>query len=65
MSRAKEFENKKNLDIEPVIIDASNIKLSPINLPTFDGNYIHWRLFEDALCAFVDKNEILSNVQKL
>ena len=69
ISRAKElitsFENNKNLDIKPAITDSSNIKLPSINLPTFDGNYIHWRSFEDAFCAFVDKNESLSDVQKL
>ena len=70
ISRAKEllitFENSKNSDIKPVItIETSNIKLPPIDLPTFDGHYINWRSFEDAFCAFVDKNESLSDVQKL
>ena len=69
MSRAKEliisFENNKISDIKPVIIHTSNIKLPPINLLTFDGNYIHWRSFEDEFCAFVDKNESLSDVRKL
>ena len=60
------FENNTNLDIKPVKkTDASNIKLPPINLPTFDGCYTHWISFEDAFCAFVDKNESLSDVQKL
>ena len=59
------FENNKNIDNKPVITDTSDIKLPSINLPMFDGNYINWRSFEDAFCAFVDKNEGLSDVQKL
>ena len=60
------IENNTNMDIKPMIkTDSSNIKLPPINLPEFDGNYTHWRSFEDAFCAFVDKNETLSDVQNL
>ena len=41
------------------------VKLPPIDLPTFDGNFLNWRSFEDSFVAFVDKNESLSDVQKL
>ena len=41
------------------------VKLPPIDLPKFDGNYLNWRSFEDSFVAFVDKNESLSDVQKL
>ena len=48
-----------------ITTDTSNIKLPPINLLTFDGNYIHRRSFEDGFGAFANKNESLSDVQKL
>ena len=60
-----QFEHNNKSDVKPVIALENNTKLPPIDLPTFDGNYINWRAFEDAFCAFVDKNETLSDVQKL
>ena len=60
------FENNINSDIKPIVkTEHSNIKLPPIDLPTFDGNYANWCSFDDAFCAFVDKNDSLSDVQKL
>ena len=43
----------------------TNVKLPPIDLPFFDGNYTNWRSFEDSFMAFVDGNPSLSNVEKL
>ena len=42
-----------------------SVKLPSIDLPEFDGNYLNWRSFEDSFVAFVDKNDALSEVQKL
>lgn len=63
-------ENKRNInDIassENVKLRGiANVKLPPIELPSFDGDYTNWRSFEDSFMAFVDKNSSLSNVEKL
>ena len=42
-----------------------DIRLPAINLPTFNGNYLNWRSFEDQFSAFVDQNDSLTNAQKL
>ena len=39
--------------------------MPPIELLAFDGNYLNSRSFENSFTAFVDRNESLSNVQKL
>ena len=41
------------------------IKQPAINLPTFDGNYLNWRSFENTFSTFVDHNDSLTNVQIL
>lgn len=42
-----------------------SVKLPTINLPTFSGKYEHWVSFFDTFNALIDKNENLSEVQKL
>ena len=73
-AKAKEYlisyEQSVIPDSKPSVIitnkpDISSIKLPAIELPVFDGDYLNWRSFEDSFVAFVDKNESLSNVQKL
>ena len=63
-------ETKTVNDSKPLInmskqTNNCGIKLPAINLPTFDGNYLNWRSFEDSFSAFVDQNDSLTNVQKL
>ena len=60
------FKNDINLSSKNnSITNHTNIKLPAIELPCFNGNYANWRAFEDSLLAFVDKNDSLSDVEKL
>ncbi|KAJ8980833.1 hypothetical protein NQ317_018413 [Molorchus minor] len=40
------------------------IKLPPIKLPNFDGQYQNWLEFKDGFKALVDENSCLNNTQK-
>lgn len=42
-----------------------NIKLPTIDLPSFDGNILQWRAFEDSFLSLIHENHMLSDVQKL
>jgi len=41
-----------------------NIQLSKIQLPSFDGNILHWRSFRDTFISLVHDNSQLSQIQK-
>ncbi|XP_074026866.1 uncharacterized protein [Leptinotarsa decemlineata] len=50
----------------PVSSGAINtVKLPSMNLPEFRGDYNEWHQFRDIFIAVIDKNETLSNVEKL
>lgn len=42
----------------------SLVKLPPIKLPTFNGQYSDWLEFKDAFVALVDSDESLTDIQK-
>lgn len=44
---------------------ADQIKLPPINLPTFNGSYDQWPNFRDTFKAVIDENQNLSDIKKL
>lgn len=43
----------------------NEIKLPPINLPSFNGSYDQWPNFRDTFKTIVDENENLSDIKKL
>uniref|UniRef100_A0A1B0CVT7 Peptidase A2 domain-containing protein n=1 Tax=Lutzomyia longipalpis TaxID=7200 RepID=A0A1B0CVT7_LUTLO len=43
----------------------SNVKLSPLTVPEFDGQYSAWMGFKDLFTTVVDKNQTLNDCQKL
>lgn len=64
--------NKERLSVsnESIInsqnsFQAQNIKLPTIELPSFSGNFVEWRAFEDTFLALIHRNESLSKIQKL
>lgn len=44
---------------------AANIRLPPMELPTFNGNIADWTSFKDLFKAAIDKNMMLRGAQKL
>lgn len=40
------------------------LRLPPIEIPRFDGDYSSWQEFRDAFCGLVDNNPSLTNYQK-
>lgn len=42
----------------------SMVKLPPISIPTFDGDYNHWLEFKDIFTALVHDNDTLTNIQR-
>ena len=57
-------DSKPSMNI-PKQTGVCGIKLTAINLPTFDDNYSNWRSFGDTSSAFVDRSDSLTNVQIL
>ena len=42
----------------------NNVKLPPLNLPSFDGSFDEWLFFRDNFNSIIHNNESLTNVQK-
>ena len=42
----------------------SSVKLPPIKIPVFDGNYSNWMEFKEIFIALVDTNHFLTDTQK-
>ncbi|VEN60332.1 unnamed protein product [Callosobruchus maculatus] len=40
------------------------VKLPPIKIPTFDGQYHNWLEFKDSFLSLVDSNESLTDIQR-
>lgn len=40
------------------------VKLSPVNVPVFDGSYLGWASFHDVFSALIHVNVNLSPIQK-
>lgn len=59
-STALNFQNASNQ-----VNSINEIKLPPINLPSFNGSYDQWPNFRDTFKAIVDENKNLSDIKKL
>lgn len=44
---------------------SSSVKLSPITIPSFDGNYTNWLDFKESFKSLVGENKFISEVEKL
>ncbi|WP_253302631.1 DUF1759 domain-containing protein [Wolbachia endosymbiont of Psylliodes chrysocephala] len=55
----------ENSLIENVSPNNSNLKLPPIRLPVFTGDYQTWTTFHDTFNRLIHQNENLRNVEKL
>src|SRR5436190_8486859 len=52
-------------DSASIRANATGVKLPTMSLPVFDGNYEKWLEFYDSFQAIVEKNNKLSDIQKL
>lgn len=65
LSRVKTCLLQKNVTQNiPIVNPQGSIKLPPLNLPEFHGNYESWFNFVDTFEALVNNNSGLANVQK-
>ncbi|XP_025829218.1 uncharacterized protein LOC112904129 [Agrilus planipennis] len=76
ISRARRFLSNQLQKLDPIsdtkLSDAvsaimgsnTNIKLPPIPLPTFDGNYEQWLFYKDTFISLIHSNESIPAVQK-
>ena len=55
----------KPLAHETTPIDSKGVKLPKLDVPTFDGNILHWRSFWEQFCVAVHRHTNLSNSEKL
>ncbi|XP_063728523.1 uncharacterized protein LOC134856085 [Symsagittifera roscoffensis] len=46
-------------------VQSKQVQLPKLELPTFSGKYVEWSLFYDLFTASIDKNNSLSDAQKL
>lgn len=64
----QEITRKKIHSSPPLSTQNTNnvqVKLPTINLPTFSKQYEDWLPFLDTFTALIDKNESLTEIQKL
>ena len=55
----------KPLAHETTPIDSKGVKLPKLDVPTFDGNILHWKSFWEQFCVAVHRRTNLSNSEKL
>ena len=56
--------NPTTITIAPTVIEGAGVKLPKLDVPTFDGNIIHWRQFWDQFTVAVHSKTSLSNAEK-
>ena len=63
--KTKELINTTRTDTATPVVDSKAVKLPKLDVPTFDGNILHWKQFWEQFCVSVHNRNTLTDAEKL
>lgn len=65
MRKVKKLVNASHTDTITSVADGKGVKLPKLDVPTFDGDILHWKQFREQFCVSVHDRSSLTNAEKL